>query len=60
MSDVNRTMNARRSEAPMSVDRSRLRFMAEGVAFAVTLAIGRGVSAEGGPNGKITVFKEPT
>jgi hypothetical protein len=44
----------------MSVDRSRLRFMAEGVAFAVTLAIGRGVSAQAGPNGKITVYKEPT
>lgn len=44
----------------MSVDRSRLRFMAEGMAFAVTLAVGRGVSAQARPNGKITVYKEPT
>lgn len=45
----------------MNVDRSRLRFMAEGVAFAATLAIGRRVGAQDGPKpGKITVYKEPT
>ena len=44
----------------MNVDRSRLRFMAEGVAFAVTLSIGRRGNAQAGPNGKITVYKEPT
>jgi len=55
-----KTMNARRREDSMNVDRSRLRFMVEGVAFAVTLAIGRRVSAQAGPSGKITVYKEPT
>jgi hypothetical protein len=44
----------------VNVDRSRLRFMAEGVAFAVTLAMGRRVSAQPGPRGKITVYKQPT
>ena len=44
----------------MNVDRSRLRFMAEGVAFAVTLAMGRRVSAQAGPRGKITGYKQPT
>ena len=34
--------------------------MAEGVAFAVTLAMGRGVSAQTKPAGKITVYKQPT
>jgi hypothetical protein len=53
-------MNARRKEDSMNVDRSRLSFMVEGVAFAVTLAIGRRVSAQAGPSGKITVYKEPT
>lgn len=53
-------MNARRREDPMNVDRSRLRFIAEGVVFAVTLAIGRRVDAQAGPSGRITVYKEPT
>ena len=44
----------------MSVDRSRLRFMGEGAAFAVTLAIGRRASAQAGPARKITVYKQPT
>ena len=44
----------------MNVDRSRLRFMAEGAAFAVTLSIGRRVGAQAGRSGKITVYKEPT
>ena len=44
----------------MNVDRSRRRFMAEGVAFTVALSIGRRVNAQAGPNGKITVYKEPT
>jgi hypothetical protein len=44
----------------VNVDRSRLRFMTEGVAFAVTLAMGRRVSAQTGPRGKITVYKQPT
>jgi hypothetical protein len=34
--------------------------MAEGVAFAVTLAMGRRVSAQAGSRGKITVYKQPT
>ena len=44
----------------MIVDRSRLRFLAEGVVFAVTLSMGRRVSAQAGRNGRITVYKEPT
>lgn len=44
----------------MNVDRSRLRFMANGMALAVTLAIGRRVGAQARPSGKITVYKEPT
>lgn len=44
----------------MSVDRSRIRFVAAGVAVAVTLSIGRRVSAQAGPDGRITVYKEPT
>ena len=44
----------------MNVDRSRRRFVAEGVAFGVTLTIGRLVSAQAEPGGKITVYKEPT
>ena len=55
-----KTMNAGRREDPMNVDRSRLRFMAEGMAFAATLAIGRQVGAQAGPSGKITVYKAPT
>ncbi len=57
---MNLTMNAHRRETSMNVDRSRLRFVAEGVAFGVTLTIGRRVSAHAGPGGKITVYKEPT
>lgn len=53
-------MNERRREDSMNVDRSRLRFMVEGVAFTVTLAIGRRVSAQAGASGKITIYKEPT
>jgi hypothetical protein len=53
-------INVRRREAPMTVDRSRLRFLAEGVVFAMTLSMGRRVSAQAGPNGRITVYKEPT
>ena len=55
-----KTMSARRREDSMNVDRSRLRFMVEGVAFAVTLAIGPRVGAQARPSGKITVYKEPT
>lgn len=57
---MNESINVRRREAPMNVDRSRLRFLAEGVVFAVTLSMGRRVSAQAGPNGRITVYKEPT
>jgi hypothetical protein len=55
-----KTMNVGRREDPKDVDRSRLRFVAEGVALAVTLATGRRVSAQARPSGRITVYKEPT
>jgi hypothetical protein len=44
----------------MNVDRSRLKFVAESAALAVTLAIGRRASAQARPSERITVYKEPT
>ena len=52
-------MRVPRRDSSMSVDRSRLRFVAEGVALVVTLAVGR-VDAQPRPSGRITVYKEPT
>ena len=52
-------MRIPRRETSMSVDRSRLRFVAQGVALVVTLATGR-VDAQPRPSGRITVYKEPT
>jgi len=44
----------------MSADRSRLRFLMGGAGLVVSLALGTKGIVQGGPNGRITVYKNPT
>lgn len=53
-------MIVQRMEGSARADRSRLAFMAGAAALAVALAVDHRASAQAGPAGRITVYKEPT